>query len=71
MAYNNTNHLRKTRFIVDTYVSIKNEDIPDTYILKNEFPKHGIYISYRTWMNIKNMKNNQLPPSPQLTLQLA
>jgi hypothetical protein len=69
MAYSRENYLRGVRFIVDVYNMIKQHDIPDTKILKYEFPKHGIFISYRTWMDIKNMKTTELQPdSNQLQL---
>jgi len=55
MAYNRRNYLKNALFIFSVYRKIKEHDVPDTYILKNEFPKHGIFISYRTWMNIKNL----------------
>lgn len=48
--------MRHIRHIVATYNRLKNADQPDTYIIRVLFPKENIYISYRTWMNIKNMK---------------
>lgn len=63
MAYNRRNYLKNALFIFSVYREVKQHDIPDTYILRNEFPKHGIFISYRTWMNIKNLythKQNEL-----------
>lgn len=53
MTYNKKNYLKNIRFILSVYKAIKERDIPDTYILRHEFPKYGIFISYRTWMNIK------------------
>jgi len=55
MAYNRTNYLNKVRKIVEVYNACKAYDIPDTRIVAREFPKHNIFISYSTWMNIKNM----------------
>lgn len=56
MAYQRTNHLRRIAHIIAVYNSIKEPDKPDTVIIDREFPKHGIYISYRRWMQIKSMK---------------
>jgi hypothetical protein len=67
MAYNRNNYLKTVRFIVDVYNTVKEHDVPDTKILRVEFPKRGINISYRTWMNIKNMKQSELP-AQQLVL---
>lgn len=61
MAYTRHNHLKSVRRITDVYVSVKQIDVPDTFIVKHEFPKRGIYISYRTWMYMKNIKQNTLP----------
>ena len=58
MAYNRRNYLKNALFIFSVYREIKQHDIPDTFILRNEFPKHGIFISYRTWMNIKSLYTN-------------
>jgi hypothetical protein len=64
MAYNKGNYMRHLRHIVATYHRLKNEDIPDTYVVRVLFPKENIFISYRTWMNIKNMKVSP-PKNPQ------
>ena len=56
MAYNKNNYYKRIRFIIAVYNSIKHEDIPDTKIIAKEFPKHGINISYRQWMNLKGAK---------------
>jgi hypothetical protein len=53
MAYNSTNYFKKARQIIAFYKSVKTPDIPDTHIVRIEFPKNNIYISYRQWMNIK------------------
>ena len=55
MAYNKTNYNKRARFIIEVYKGAKNPDVPDTKIVSKEFPKHGINISYRQWMNIKGM----------------
>lgn len=69
MAYNRNNYLKYTRYIVDVYREHKDEDVPDTYIIRKVFPKYGIFISYRKWMYIKNMKQKELPESSvQLSL---
>ena len=56
MAYNKTNYYKRARFIIATYNEHKNEDVPDTKIVASIFPKHGINISYRQWMNLKGAK---------------
>lgn len=56
MSYNKTNYYKRARFIIQVYNSVKNPDLPDTRIVANLFPKHGINISYRQWMNIKGTK---------------
>lgn len=65
MAYNNRNYIKSINYIVGIYQANKQEDIPDTFIVRRIFPKHNIFISYRTWMYIKNrqeetVKDNQL-----------
>lgn len=55
MAYNNKNYIKKARYIIDVYNAHKHADVPDTRIVRNIFPKHNIYLSYRQWMNIKGM----------------
>lgn len=68
MAYNRKNYLKHVRYIIDVYAASKDADTPDTKIIKTEFPKKGIYISYSQWMRIKNMKLSQIPPTPQLAM---
>lgn len=46
--------MANVNFILSVYNQIKKLDITDVYIVKTEFPKHGIFISYRTWMTIKS-----------------
>ena len=53
MAYNKNNYYKRLKYIVDVYNDAKHSDVPDTTILRNVFPKHNIFISYRQWMNIK------------------
>ncbi|WP_017258413.1 hypothetical protein [Pedobacter arcticus] len=59
MAYHRGNHLKKVNFIMQVYASVKEEDVPDTRILRHVFPKHGIFISYRQWMNLKGLKPSE------------
>ena len=64
MAYTRNNYIKHVRYIVGIYNSIKEYDKPDTFIVNHIFPKHNIFISYRTWMNIKNMKRSDMTPDP-------
>lgn len=41
--------------MIEIYNAAKDFDVPDTKIIKDVFPKNGIFISYRQWMNIKAM----------------
>lgn len=66
MAYNGLNYAKKTARIVEVYKSVKESDKPDSTIVAKIFPEHGIFISYRTWMNIKGKK-----PSEYNTSQLS
>ncbi len=61
MAYNNQNYLKTIRYVIEVYADVKQHDIPDTHIVRHEFPKRGINMSYRKWMMIKNMKQSTLP----------
>ena len=55
MAYNRKNYVKKAAFIVSVYNLYKDKGVlQDSRIVKNHFPKHGIHITYRQWMNIKN-----------------
>lgn len=67
MAYNSNNKKAQYRYIIELYKSIKQEDIPDTQIIRHKFREKGIFISYRTWMNIKSKKPSELNDG-QLTL---
>lgn len=60
MAYNRINQTAHYKRIIEVYNSIKQSDIPDTRIVKHQFPKYGIFISYRTWCKIKGMKPSDL-----------
>lgn len=55
MSYNTRNYIKKAGFIVSVYNLYKHEDVPDTDIVRKKFPNHGIFISYRQWMNIKGL----------------
>lgn len=59
MAYNRKNYVLNVQRIVAIYNQLKELDKPDTRIVLHEFPKYGIYISYRQWMNIKGMKPSE------------
>ncbi|MGZ3753597.1 MAG: hypothetical protein ACXVAY_01480 [Mucilaginibacter sp.] len=68
MAYHNRNYLKRRERILEVYKSIKESDRPDSRIVKNDFPKHGINISYRGWMFIKNYEKKEEQPQNQLSL---
>jgi hypothetical protein len=53
MAYNSNNHNKFVQKAINVYKLFENSDRPDTYIVRKEFPKFGIHITYRTWMNFK------------------
>lgn len=55
MAYNRKNYYKRAQFIIDVYKTAKHADVPDTKIVRVEFPKHNIHISYRQWMNLKGL----------------
>lgn len=59
MAYHRRNYLRRVDYIMKVYNSVKERDVPDTYIIRVIFPKHGIFIGYAQWMNIKGMKPSE------------
>jgi hypothetical protein len=60
MAYISNNKKKEIKRVLDIYKSVKEYDKPDTFIVKNTFPKHGIFISYSTLMNYKNLKPSDL-----------
>lgn len=68
MAYNRRNYLRTARYIVSVYRLYKDEDVPDSKIVRVHFPKHNIHISYRQWMNIKGMVIPKEETEQQLSL---
>lgn len=70
MAYNSTNYHKKAREIIRIYKNLKNPDKPDTDIVRNEFPKFMIFISYRQWMNIKGTPIPKLEPINPNQLEL-
>jgi hypothetical protein len=53
MAYNRNNKAKQESKIFAEWLK-KGIDYPDTYFVKTILPKAGVFISYRTWMNIKN-----------------
>ncbi|MDO9554547.1 hypothetical protein [Rhodonellum sp.] len=59
MPYVRDNYIKKAQHIREVYLAVKEEDIPDTRIVRQVFPKFHIFISYRQWMNVKNMKVNR------------
>lgn len=68
VAYNRNNHKKRVAYIVSVYNDHKHHDVPDTYILRNVFPKFNIYLSYRQWMNYKNMPAREVQNTGQLRL---
>jgi hypothetical protein len=54
VAYTSINKDKTNQHIMEVYKSVKHHDVPDTYIVRCIFPKHNIFISYRTWVSIKN-----------------
>lgn len=66
MAYNRKNYIIRAQYIVSVYNAYKYEDVPDSYIVRVHFPKHQIFITYRQWMNIKNMP---LPSAGQTKIE--
>jgi hypothetical protein len=59
MAYNRNNYLKHVASLIALYNSVKESDKPDTFIVKNIFPKHDIFISYSKWMKIKGLKPSE------------
>jgi len=59
MAYNRANKQKGINYIMSVYQKVKESDIPDTFIVAHIFPKHNIYISYRTFMGYKGLKPSQ------------
>ena len=67
MAITNANKAKQYQRIIEVYKSSKQADIPDTFIVNKIFPKFYIFISYRQWMRIKDLKPSDLEPN-QLSL---
>jgi len=67
MAYNRNNYIKRLQYIISVYEQYKHSDVPDSYIVRNHFPKHHIYINYRQWMNIKGVPVPK-PSTAQLSL---
>jgi hypothetical protein len=66
MAYNRDNYLKRISSILKVYNDHKEADKPDSFILRTVFPKHNIFISYRTWMNIKHRDKITVSSQPTL-----
>lgn len=71
MPYNRDNYKKRVQRIREVYLQVKEEDVPDTRIVRSIFPKHGIFISYRQWMNMKHMRIHRPPSSVISPNQLA
>lgn len=71
MAYNKNNYNKRTRLIIALYKTVKNEDVPDTEIVRRIFPQHNVFLSYRQWMNIKGTPIPSEIPTNQLNLFAA
>ncbi len=54
MAYRRHNYTKWADRVWAVYRAHKHYDVPDTFIVRHVFPKHNIYISYRTWQRIKS-----------------
>lgn len=59
MPYVRDNYIKTALYIREVYLKVKEEDIPDTRIVRNVFPKYGIFLGYRQWMDIKGMRINR------------
>lgn len=68
MSYNSKNYNKWAAEVVKIYNTVKNPDIPDSEIVRREFPKFKIFISYRQWMNIKGRPIPKEAPTNQLDL---
>ncbi|MGE0931679.1 hypothetical protein [Peijinzhouia sedimentorum] len=68
MAYNRDNYIKFAKHVREVYHSVKEEDIPDTRIVKHIFPAHNIFLSYRQWMNIKALRMNRNSDKQQISL---
>jgi hypothetical protein len=70
MGYTRHNYIKRIRTIIEVYNQLKHHDVPDTFIVSKEFPKHRIYISYRQWMNIKGTPLTSATPALQNQMAL-
>jgi hypothetical protein len=68
MAYNSHNYNKWALQVIKIYKSLKTDDIPDSVIVRREFPKFNIYLSYRQWMNIKGRPMRKEQPTNQLDI---
>jgi hypothetical protein len=68
MAYNKINYNKRARIIIALYKAVKNDDVPDTEIVRRIFPQHNVFLSYRQWMNIKGTPIPSEIPTNQLAL---
>lgn len=69
MPYVRDNYCKRAQYIREVYFKVKEDDIPDTRIVRSVFPRYNIWISYRQWMNIKNMRINRQPqPVSQMAM---
>lgn len=68
MAYNSNNYNKWVKEVIKLYNDLKTPDVPDTEIIRREFPRHNIYLSYRQWMNIKGRPVKREEPTNQLNL---
>ncbi len=66
VAYTRDNHLKRVAHIISVYKEVKEDDIPDSRIVRHIFPQYKIFISYRQWMNIKNMRPSEYKNQLQL-----
>lgn len=66
MAYNSENKKAHQRYILKVYAEIKQDDIPDTQIVRHKFKERGIFISRGTLWAIKSKKPSELAPAPTL-----
>lgn len=59
MAYTTGNREKYLQHVFEVYDSVKHYDVPDTFIVRNIFPKHNIYMSYVTWMLMKAKRDKK------------
>lgn len=66
MSFSKEFHKQRIARVMEVYNTVKETDIPDTYIIRCIFPKHGIFISRRTFINYKAMKPSEYRSMPSL-----